>query len=85
MSADSLVIEFAAAGENIDGSISMLGPGVNGDVGLGNHDDATDTMRSKVMKQSFDNGATAMAHGITEQLFDFTRMLQARGIAVIEL
>lgn len=80
-----LLIQPGAAGEDIHRGKGVLGPGVNGDVGFGNDDDAADAMGAEIVEDLRHNGAIPRAHGIEEQGAKGVRIFQERGIAPVKL
>ena len=61
-SSDCGVVEFWAAGKDIDGRVGMFGPGVDRDVGFFDDHHAAHAEWAEIMKERFDDRAAALAH-----------------------
>jgi len=81
---DLHLIERAAAGENVHGGEAVFRPGVNGDVRLGDDDDAADAVRAEVVKDFGDYGPVPRPDGVEHDRPKPLGVLEQRGIAVVE-
>jgi hypothetical protein len=85
MIANGGVVEFGAAGKNIDGGVAVLGPGVNRHMRFGYDHDAAYAIRTEVMEYSSNNASAAGADGGAKQRFDVPRPLEPARVAPIKI
>ena len=84
MVADDGVVEFRAAGENIHGSIGVFWPSVDGDVALGDDNNAAHTMRAECVKDLGDDGSVAKPDGFQKEGLERGGVVQQRDGAAVE-
>ena len=83
MSFDGPDVDAVSAGEDVDGCVAVLGPRVDGEVGLGDDDDPTDALGSELVEGFVDDGSAAFDGGVVHRDFDGVRVVEQRLITVV--
>src|SRR5207245_2565584 len=77
--------EGLSAGEDVHRCIPMFGPGMDRDMGLGNHDDAADAEGTELVEVGADDGGLRDLGRGDQDLFHSLYIIKKFGVATVQL
>ena len=69
------------AGVEIDGDVTVLGPGVDGEMGFLEHHDTGDTLGSELVEDRGNDGASGLHRRLTQGFTDKINIVEQRTFA----
>src|SRR2546430_1983151 len=76
---------FRSAREDVDGCISVLGPRVDGEMGLGNDDDAADAEGVELVEDDVDDGGLGSLRRLDQGFLHRLEVVDHVGVAIEQL
>lgn len=77
-------IDLGPTGKDIQRSKVIFGPGMNGQMRFGDHNDTGNPMRVECMKHNVDDTRLGHLRGLDHNGFHFMHIVQDFGVAVVE-